>query len=68
MFFCHWDNIVWQAQAKHGRTPGIYIFMGIVKGDPGGTLLTLATSTDTSGNMEGKEEDFPEQSLQTLTS
>ena len=36
--------------------------------DPGGTLLTLATSTDTSGNMEGKEEDFPEQSLQTLTS
>ena len=38
MFLCHWANIVWQAQAKHGRTPGIYILMGIVKGGSGGIL------------------------------
>ena len=25
MFLCHWASIVWQAQAKSGRTPGIYI-------------------------------------------
>lgn len=52
-FLCHWVNLVWQAQAKHGRTPSICILTCIVKGGSGGTnILTLDTSTDTSGNMK----------------